>query len=154
MIVVPLPPNLAIGHFEIGQRRYDVGDANEQTGAGSARGMGPSRWTLGIAAPTTGLTLAQASLWESTLLKLRGGINYLSAYDIIRTQPRGTFRGFALNGAHAKDADILSILGDVGQAGNSLLRGDWAQVSVGPDGQLVKVVADAVANESGNISII
>lgn len=151
MSIITMPTGLLFGDFTIGQRLFDLTEMSESSGATATRLMGPPRWTLAIAAPSNGVDMAQAGLWESMLLQLRGGVNHLAAWDIVRNAPRGTARGtMAVNGAHSAGANAMNITGSGVSA--TLLAGDWLQISSGLAGQTVKVVADITANGSGNFT--
>lgn len=144
MTIIAMSSTLAgiIGDFRMGQKRFDLNEMSDSTGATKTRLLGPPRWQLGIAAPSNGLSLANASEWEATILLLRGGVNHFSAWDINRPLPRGTARGtWTLNGAHSAGATSISIAA-TGQNLLTLLKGDWFQIGSGLTGQLVKVVAD------------
>jgi hypothetical protein len=148
MSIIAMPATLVIGDFSIGQRRFDMTEMSGETGNTKARLKGPPRWQLSMAAPSNGLQLANASIWEALLLQLRGGVNHMSAWDIARPLPRGSCRGtMTLNGAHSAGAVSLSI-SVTGQTGLTLLMGDWLQVGTGLTGQLFKVMADATAGAS------
>lgn len=150
-----MPAGLSVGDFGVAQQRHDLTEMSDSTGATATRLLGPPRWRLSMSAPQGGLSQAQAALWQTMLLQLRGGVNHLAAWDIVANAPRGTMRGtLTLNGATtAGQSAAISITGGVGQAATTLLAGDWLQVGAGLTGQLVKVVVDATANGSGVISV-
>lgn len=151
MSVIALPPLLGIGGCSIGQARYDQLENSDATGHHSVILFGPPRWILTLSAPAH-LPISEASLWESLLLKLRGGANHLSAWDPIRRHPEGTMRGsMILNGAHSAGASSLSIVAS-GQTNKTLLAGDWLQIATGVGtSQLVKVVDNATSDGSAGV---
>jgi hypothetical protein len=98
-----------------------------------------------MAAPNIGLSEADAAVWEAMILQLRGGVNHLAAWDIVKNAPRGTCRGtMTLSGAHAQGVTALTIA-VTGQTGLTLVPGDWLQIGSGTGGQLVKVVVGGTA---------
>jgi hypothetical protein len=152
--VISLPAGLQFGSWTWGQADYSLTEISDQTGAASSRSFGPPRWTLSFTS-IDALTRVQAGVWDAFITQLRGRVNHLSAYDVLRPTPQGTMRGtLTLNSSAAAGDVALSITGGVGQAATTLLRGDWLQISTGlGTSQLVKVCADATANGSGVISV-
>jgi hypothetical protein len=136
MSIIAMPATLVVGAFSIGQKRFDVTEISDSSGASQARLLGPPRWTLSMASPGE-LSLAQASVWEAMILQLRGQVNFLSAWDIVRTRPRGTLSG-SITGTISLGSTSLTLSGQSG----TLLQGDWLQVGSGTSGQLFKAVAD------------
>jgi hypothetical protein len=155
MSIITMPAGLdrSIGSFAVSQARYDMLEASDITGAVAARLLGPPRWRIAMGS-VQALLFEDAALWESMLLRLRGGVNHLAAYDPVRTQPQGTMRGtLVLAGSHAAGLTTINISGGGSQAGKTLLQGDWLQLGTGlGTSQLVKVVVDGLANGSGDIS--
>ena len=153
MAVIAMPTSLILGVFNISQARFDLSEMSESTGAAQDRALGPPRWRLSIAAPSV-LSIESSAVWEALILKLRGRVNHLSAWDIMKPAPRGTMRGtMTLSGTHAQGVTVLNVTAGAGQAGTTLLAGDWLQVGSGTGGQLFKVVADATANGAGLIAV-
>lgn len=154
MAIIAMPAALLFGSFSIGQKRFDLSEMSESNGAAQDRLLGPPRWRLSISSPSNGLSLANGAEWEAMIIKLRGRVNHLSAWDIVKPAPRGTMRGtLTLSGSHAQGLTVLTITGGGGQASTTLLRGDWLQVGSGTTGQLFKVMDDATANGSGVIAV-
>jgi hypothetical protein len=92
--------------------------------------------------------------WQAMVSRLRGRVNHLAAFDPLRIAPLGTMRGtLTLASPLAQGAFSMSVTGGAGQAGATLLRGDWLQIGAGLAGQLVMVTADATANGSGVIAV-
>lgn len=138
--IITLPTSLPIGVGSgMGQRRYDLVGTSETTGAEQARVVAPPRWTLQLLQPPN-LPQRSAGQWQALLLRLRGKVNRLLAWDPVRTQPMGTLRGtLTLTGAHAIGAPTLSITGSSG----TLLAGDLLQIGTGlGTSQLVMVAQD------------
>ena len=154
MSIIAMPAGLGISSLSIGQARYDLAEMSDATGHAAARLFGPPRWRLGMASASA-LPLAQAAVWEALVLQLRGGVNHLSAWDVVRPQPLGTMRGtMTINGAHSAGATAVSVTAGAGQASKTLLAGDWLQLGSGlGTSQLVKVMAAATANGSGVIAL-
>ena len=146
MSVIALPTGLMIGAFSMGQKRFDLTEVSDSGGSTAARLLGPPRWVAGLSSPQGGIDLAAASLWEALVLQLRGQVNHLALYDLVRVAPRGTCRGtMTLNALAAQGATSI-VIAVTGQNGLKLLTGDWLQIGSGTGGQLVKVMADATAN--------
>jgi len=152
MSIITMPAGLSVGQFAISQHRYDLNEMSDSTGATQTRIMGPPRWGLAIASGNI-MSLAQASLWEAMVLSLRGGINHLAAWDIVRVAPRGTARGTlsvqTTGGVPpAAGAVQMQIDSSPSQVGMTLLAGDWLQVGSGLTGQLIKLIADCTFGSS------
>ena len=153
MAIIAMSTSLRCGMYAFGQRRFDVAEMSDSTGATQARLLGPPRWTLSMAAPNIGLSEADAAVWETMILSLRGGVNFLSAWDIVKNAPRGTCRGtMTLSGAHAQGATTV-LIAVTGQSGLTLVPGDWLQIGSGTTGQLVKVMAGGTAG-AATISVV
>jgi hypothetical protein len=99
--------------------------------------MGPPRWSLQLVQPPN-LTLADAGRWQGMLLKLRGKVNRLAAFDPVRVAPAGTLRGtLTTTGSLAIGVTTMAISGGTG----TLLAGDLLQLGTGlGTSQLVMVV--------------
>lgn len=144
---------MLFGVYQISQQRYDLMEMAEGSGVMATRLVAPPRWRLSIASPNPGLSPSQAAAWKTTLLQLRGGINHLAAYDIVQQAPRGTMRGtLTLTAIAAAGATLVSFSGGAGQAGRTILKGDWLQIGTGVGSHYCMVMADATANASGVIS--
>jgi hypothetical protein len=87
---------------------------------------------------------------EAYLLRLSGREHRVRLWDFKQPRPRGTINlgGVTLNAAAAQFATAL-VLSGCG-AGKTLLAGDWLAVATG---QLVRVVADAVADGGGVMTV-
>ena len=136
--------------WSVGQLTHGVAEQSETTGAQAERVLGPPQWTAHVqSAPA--LTLVDAGLWQSVLLKLRGGANVLELFDPVRARPQGTLRGIVSLGADAAAGASFVVLSGC-PAGSTLLPGDWLQIGSGfSTSQLVSVVepmsdANAVFN--------
>ena len=155
MSIITRPANLAIAKAgqRMGQRRYDLNGGSDSTGAAQVRLFGPPRWTMTLQAPEA-VTIAEADVWQTMLLQLRGRVNHLAAWDESRPAPLGTMRGTLTLNSTAVAGDVaLSVTGGAGQAGTTLRAMDWLQVGSGLGSQLVKVTGNATANGSGVIAI-
>lgn len=120
MAVISLPTGIRLpAECTIGQARYDVVEVSDATGSEAARLLGPPRWRASIRSAT--MTLADAGLWESVLLQLRGRVNHLALWDPVRQRPSGTLRGsgITLNATASAGATSLVLLG--ARAVNNLL---------------------------------
>lgn len=154
MAVITPPTTLAIGAQRISQVTYDMSETSDATGDMSVRIGGLPRWRMALGTPTP-LYPAEMDAWKSLVLRLRGRINHLAMWDAQRPQPRGTMRGtLTLSASAAAGATAISITGGAGEAGRTLLAGDWLQIGTGVGASvLVCMVADATANASGVIAV-
>jgi hypothetical protein len=155
MAIFTMPANLAIAKAGqmIGQRRYDLNGGSDSTGAAQVRLFGPPRWMMTLQAPE-GVTIAEADVWQTLLMQLRGRVNHLAAWDTSRPAPLGTMRGTLTLNTTAVAGDVaLSVTGGAGQAATTLKAMDWLQIGAGLTSQLVKVTANATANGSGVIAL-
>jgi hypothetical protein len=136
-----------------GERRTDAVDASDPSGAEQAHVYGPPRWTQELVSPET-LSADAAADWQTMRLRLRGQINRLAMHNPARPVPRGTMRGtMVLASALAAGLDTVTISAS-GQAGHTLLAGDYLQLGAGlGTSQLIRVAAPATANGSGVITI-
>lgn len=155
MAIITMSTAMVFGTFRVEHTPFQLDETSESTGASSARSLGPPRWGFALRSPdVAGMSDVQASIWQSTVLKLRGKTNHFALWDINRAAPRGTMRGtLTLSTAEAAGSTVLGITGGAGQASTTLLTGDLLQVGTGIASQLVMVVADATANGSGVISV-
>jgi hypothetical protein len=154
MAIITWPAALAVpAECSISQARYDMAENSDATGHRADRLFGPPRWRMALRS-IDAFTLAQAGVYEAMLLKLRGSVNHLAMFDPARQAPQGTLRGtLTLTGSHAAGATSLVIAAGAGQAGKTLLQGDWLQLSSGVGtSQLIKAVADATADGAGAIT--
>jgi hypothetical protein len=153
MAIITPPTTLAIGQQRITQVTYDMSETSDASGHMAVRIGGLPRWRMSLGMPSP-LEPARADAWKALALQLRGRINHLAMWDGQRPEPRGTMRGtMTLAAADAAGDTVLSI-GAAGQAGRTLLAGDWLQIGVGVGTSvLVMVTADATANGSGVISV-
>lgn len=148
MSIVAMPATLFVGRQTFGQRRYDMMEQSDPTGAQAARLFGPPRWSMLISSPPK-MSLLNGGIWESMLSQLRGSVNVLSAWDLNKPAPLGTARGSPTLSANATaGASSISVTGFT--ASGTLKQGDWLQVGAGlGTSQLVKVTADITLNGSG-----
>lgn len=156
MTIIALPESVAstAGGFSVKQMTYEFEDVSDTTGASSSRILGPARWGLSMRGMDD-MSPEQSDEWVSLMLRLRGTVNRLAAWDISRPVPLGTMRGtLELSAACSIGDNSLSISGGLGQAGTTLRTGDWLQIGTGMGtSQLIKVNQTATANGSGIITI-
>jgi hypothetical protein len=151
MAIYTLPTTLKLGpECGIGQRRYDMLAASDTTGNTQVRVLAPPRWTMSLVQPER-LTLAEANAWAALLVGLRGRVNVLAAWDVVRPAPLGTMRGaLTLAALAAAGATTATVAGGAGQAGATLTAGDWLQIGTGlGSSQLVMLTDPATADGSG-----
>ena len=143
---------LIFGSFRPGINFYNLNELSDSTGATKDRIMSPPRRTLSVTAPSNGLTLASAAEWEVVLMKLRGAVNYFSAWDLFKTLPRGTYRG-AITTSGTQAAGDTSIVLAGGGASQTFLRGDEFQIGSGVGSQKLTCCGDYTANGSGAVIV-
>lgn len=152
MAVILMPPAMARAvECSIGQITHNVAEVSETTGAQSERLLGPPQWTMALRSASH-MTLDEAAWWECTLLRLRGGVNVLAAWDPVRAIPRGSLRGTpTVLDAQRGGAGVT--LGGI-TPGQTLAMGDWLQIGGGfTTSQLVKVVQPATAGGDGQMGV-
>jgi len=112
MAVITFPSNLRLGDgCGMGQRRYDLIATSDATGDEQARLLGPPRWTLQLVQPSA-LPVADADTWRALLVRLRGRVNHLAAWDPARPLPRGSLGGtVTLASGAAIGATTLALTG-------------------------------------------
>ena len=152
MAIVTLPSNFVFGAgCGMGQRRFDLLSSSDTTGADQVRMFGPPRWTMALVQPEK-VSLAEAGVWQSVLMQLRGRVNVLAAWDPHRPAPQGTMRGAPSLAAAASAGD--SALSVATSASVTLLAGDLLQVGGGlGTSQLVMVIADSRADAGGILAL-
>ncbi len=137
-IVTPSATVLAtLGAQGFGQQRFDVAETSPETGDTAVNAGAPARWTCTLRSASW-LTLDEAAEWEAMLLRLRGGINYLAVYDVLRPAPRGTMRGAPVLRDPVARGDSTAVLTNVV---GTLKTSDWLQFGTGVGtSQLVKLL--------------
>lgn len=140
MSIVTIPATVAgtVAAQSWGQRRFDLAEISDATGSAAVNANAPPRWTVGLRAAAW-LTPDESDTWAAMLLQLRGGINHLAVYDVLRPAPRGTMRGAPVLGAAlARGATSMVLTNVVG----TLNSNDWLGIGTGlGTSQLVKVAA-------------
>lgn len=152
VITIPAAVAASVGAQGFGQVRYDAAEVSDSTGAAATRLIGPPRWSMSLQS-TSGLDLDTAGAWEAMVLQLRGSINHLAVYDLMRQAPRGTMRGSTtLQSGTAVGATSITITGAT--ASPTLKAGDWLQIGTpgSSPNQLVKVMTDASGSVGGVIT--
>lgn len=155
MAIVTIPTTLALGAgCEMGEVRSDSIDGSDPTQIEQARVFGPPRWSMLLTSPPNTFG-AGAEQWASLRTRLLGSINVLAAPPVPRVEPRGTMRGtITVQAAAAAGASTITLTAGSGQAGRTLLDGDWLQIGTGlGTSQLIRINADATANGSGVITV-
>lgn len=153
MAILTIPSGLLVRTFNFGQTRFDLEFSNGDTGVSQTRLGAPPRWTAAIVGPQW-LTAAEAAIWKDLILRLQGRVNHLAVYDYDQQAPAGTMRGtLTLASSVAAGATSISVTGGAGEAGKTLLAGDWIGIGSGYTRQLVNVAANATANGSGVIAL-
>jgi hypothetical protein len=167
MSIITLPAGLKMpAGCTIGQRRYDIAERSEATGASAVRLLGPPRWTMALRS-VDALTLAEAGLWEALLLKLQGSANHLAMYDPVRQAPQGTLRGAPTLQATVSAGATAIVLTGARTGANLLLNtrafdaAPWTSINGGtatqntataPDGTVTaETLTDANGSQSAGI---
>lgn len=145
MAIIQIPIGLSVAKQSWGQRRNDL-EFRSSFGS-QAREIAAPVWISTIEA-----TPKRPTQWQALMLQLRGRSNQLAMWNMERPAPAGTMRGVMTIGATLQGATTLLITAP-GQAGKTLLAGDFVGVGSGLTQQVVMVVADAAANGSGVISV-
>lgn len=139
MSIITLPATViaTAGGQTYGQVRYDSEDSSPATGQAFTSVYGPPRWRMSLSSKQA-LKLTDAGEWEAMALKLRGGINHLALYDLLRSSPQGTLRSdLTLASTVAIGATTMVVENAIG----GLVPGDWLQIGTGVGtSQLVKTV--------------
>ncbi len=145
MAIIQVPTGLSVARQTWGQQRNDV-EFRSQFGAQSVEVATPL-WVSSITA-----TPRRVGLWHALIMQLRGKSNQLALWNMGRPQPLGTMRGAMTLGTTAIGATSLVITA-TGEAAKTLLAGDFLGVGTGLTQQVVMVIADAVSNGSGVITV-
>lgn len=120
------------------------------TGQQQVQEHGGQWWELELTLPP--MLRAEAEPWNAFLLKLNGMRGTFLAGDPVSRRPRGTITGApTVNGAHAVRSKTLAITNV--PVGQTLLTGDYVQVGSGEQTRLHKVLLDATANASGQMTL-
>jgi hypothetical protein len=149
MSIITLPTTLAVAKVAWSQQRRDM---NFSSPFGSqAVEISTPLWAVTLT--SNGMIEKDSGIWKALLMQLRGRTNQLELWDMTREQPRGTMRGtMTLNVNAAQGAASLDIIA-AGQAGTTLKAGDMLGLGSGITQQVVMVVADALADGSGLITV-
>lgn len=155
-IIVP-PLTLPLGdQCKLSQVRYDIVNRSEVTGAAQARIFGFPRWKMTLLCNEV-CTLDEGAIWESVILKLRGGINHLQGWDYFKQLPLGTIRSGAVTVKTTVAAGVstgIVLAAGAANAGKTFNQGDWLQFGAGlGTSQLVKIVDPATANGAGDVTV-
>ncbi len=140
IITLPAAVQAAPGGLGYGQVRYDMAESSNATGDTAVRLFGPPRWRYALQSPAWA-SMAEAGAWESLVLQLRGQVNVLAMWDLLRPAPAGTLRGAPWLAADVPAGSTSAVLG---HAIGTLKAGDWLQLGAGLGAsQTVKLTADA-----------
>ena len=155
MAVITLPASLSTATMKWGQRRFDMNFSSGDAGTVQARVLAPPRWTLSFTAADA-LTATQAADWRAMILDMDGQVNQLAVYDFGNPIPQGTANSgsWTMNATATAGATSMQINLGVGNAGKTLLKGDWVGVNQSAiSRQLLHVQSNATADGSGIITI-
>lgn len=132
MTVIQAPLTLQVGAQSFGQIRHDIAESSDATGATADRLLGVPRWVMSMGGKEA-MTLAAGGEWEALLIKMRGSVNRLAAWDFNRPAPLGTARG-AIVLASSAVAGAVSVAVSGALAGVNLVRGGSFEVDSNADG--------------------
>lgn len=145
MAVIQVPAGLLVGKQTWAQQRNDV-EFRSTFGAQVQEASGPL-WATDLTP-----TFEQPTLWQAMALQLRGRTNQIALWNFGKPEPLGTMRGVMTTGATAQGATALTITAS-GQAGKTLLAGDFLGVGSGLTQQVIMVCANALSNGAGVITV-
>ena len=144
IITIPAAVQASIGGLGYGQVRYDMAESSNATGDTAVRLFGPPRWRYALQSPAWSHLQGEAGAWESMALQLRGQVNVLAMWDLLRPAPAGTLRGTPYLAVDVPAGATTAVLG---HAIGTLKSGDWLQLGTGlGTSQTVKLVADAASS--------
>ena len=106
-------------------------------------------WEADITLPP--LKSSEARDWESFMIKLNGQEGTFLFGDPRSTGPSGTISGTIRIDGSAQVGNSLVI--DGATTGQTLLAGDWFQLSTGSSARLYRNLTDATANGSGELTL-
>ena len=149
MAVITFPTSLQVSKQTWGQQRQDV-EFRSMFGAQSVAVASPL-WSISMV--VTDSLQANSGAWQSLLLQLRGRENQLAMYNIARPIPVGTMRGnMTFSAAAAQGATTFSVIAS-NMPAKTLLAGDFLGFGSGLTQQVVMVVANAVSDTTGTITV-
>lgn len=151
MAVITFPESLERVEMTWGSRRNDS-EFRSIFGA-QAQEVAAPLWEVTLMSPIAPEDISGG--WKALLMQLRGRVNQIAMWDMARPAPRGTMRGtMLLDTAALQGATSIDISTDVSQAAKTLVQGDLIGIGSGITQQVVMVVANAVADVSGNITVL
>lgn len=90
---------------------------------------------------------------QTFLESLDGFRNQLALWNLARPVPKGTMRGSMVLSGAASQGDVVLTISAPTEAGETLLAGDMLGIGSGLTQQVVRVMADATADSSGDILV-
>lgn len=145
MAVIQVPTGLSVRRQTWAQKRNDLSFSSSFSSQSVE--VSPPQWRTTIEA-----SFKLPALWQTMMMQLRGKTNQLALWNMGRPLPLGTMRGTMTMAAAAQGATALTITA-TGQAAKTLIAGDFLGFGTGQTQQVVMVVADAVSNGSGVITV-
>lgn len=150
MSVITFTTSLKVGNFSWMQFRND-NEFRSNFGVQSVE-LSAALWQVNVGPPE--LYDVNAGEWEALILRLRGKVNQLEIWNVMRPAPFGTMRGsMTLRSAIAAGATTLPIVA-AGQNAKTILRGDFLGLGSATTQQVCMAAADATSDGSGNIDVI
>ena len=154
MTIIAMPAGLLVTRQQFGLQDYGFTFDGSDSGATQSTILGPMRRTCSLSAGDSAPPEA-AVIWRALVHALRGRVNHLAVYDRLNPRPKGTALGTPTASAAVAGSNILTLNFGAGQAGATLLQGDWIGVNQGGSNrQLLHVQADTSANGSGVMTVL
>ena len=148
-----IPTHTGIRSYELRATNAIAYSASPFTFAGTSYEYPGKAWTLDITLPQ--MKRADAEIWISWLISLKGQKGTFYAGDFQAVTPRGSARDAdtaTINGA-VSSGSSLSIDSAPASKTNYLRVGDYIQVGSGTSRQLFKCLEDVDTNSSGQTTV-
>lgn len=149
MSIIQFPDGLQMTKQTWGQKRNDL-SFSSMFGSQSIE-ISPPVWEMSLSPPPYLKT--ESGIFESLMMNLRGKENQLACHNMRRPAPLGTMRGTMVFAANAAKGAMSINVWATGQAGKTLLAGDFIGFGTGTSQQVVMVTANATANSTGVITL-
>lgn len=105
------------------------------------------QWTVSIDANDCNDEVA--GRWQALVMQLKGGVNQLAMWNLMRPAPLGTARGNIWMDTAAAGATSAGVNGTTANANKTLKRGDWLGLGTGTGQQVIMITQDVTLNASG-----
>jgi hypothetical protein len=150
MAIIQFPDTLRMTSQSWGVKRADMESASAF--GSQVLEVGAPRWQMTITPPP--YMDAEAGVLQSLLMQLKGKTNLLACHNLRRPVPLGTMRGTMTVDENAlSGATTIKIDGGSGEAGKTLLAGDYLGLGTNGSTQVIFITANATADVNGVITI-